>query len=208
MGDSDAGRTAVTTCAVCGKSVARAGYARHQRTHTGVKKYACAAQNCGKSFSRADALKTHTRFHRSDGAHVCAICNRAFVQPHDLDRHRKSHERRGEHRDALARIDHLAYQAELAALREQLREQAQLIASLGMQLREHYLSHEVDPGHSHGHGTGHSHGMGPGHTHALGPGHTHDLGPGHVHLPDAGVLPPGSPVTLSQPMTDFLFENR
>jgi hypothetical protein len=118
-------------CPECEAKIAPGSLARHMRTHSGVKDFTCDFPNCGRSFGRKDALRTHQRFHRRDAAHTCLECGKSFVQLQDLRRHAASHAR-VQSFEAM-QVELASAKAMLQAFREQIDLQKRHIELLEMQ---------------------------------------------------------------------------
>ena len=132
-------------CDACSKPVARAGVARHRRTHDGIKPHPCMFTGCTMAFSRLDALVVHNKFHRREYSHACPECEKPFVQVHDLRRHERSHQRqpkKPDDPDVSAELSKT--RSELASMRGQLQAQSEQLAWLALQVRQQ-ASRGVEP---------------------------------------------------------------
>ncbi|GLE10635.1 hypothetical protein PINS_up022852 [Pythium insidiosum] len=74
----------------------------HERTHAGIKPYACHYDGCGKSFAHSVSLKEHIWMHAGFQPYVCPYegCEKKFTQVSNFARHKKTHEKE-ERRDII-----------------------------------------------------------------------------------------------------------
>jgi len=77
---------------VHGKTVDRYKHKRPSRTHTAFRPHIC--RDCGKGFSRADALHIHERIHSGEQPYKCKECGEHFARADLLSEHMRLH--RGE----------------------------------------------------------------------------------------------------------------
>lgn len=87
-----ASATAVHSCTICGSNFGRrCELKRHlSEVHTagGARRFRCNVPDCGKSFTRKDALvKHHAVKHQGKRRFVCTRCNEKFTSRYDLSRH-------------------------------------------------------------------------------------------------------------------------
>ncbi|XP_045494420.1 histone-lysine N-methyltransferase PRDM9-like isoform X1 [Colias croceus] len=78
-------------CVTCGKHFAtRAAMVRHERTHSGVRPYACDV--CQRAFTQKEVLRRHQLTHQAERPFKCARCPKGFTQraalrSHELTQH-------------------------------------------------------------------------------------------------------------------------
>ncbi|XP_064461963.1 putative zinc finger protein 705EP [Ornithodoros turicata] len=77
-------------CHFCNYSSNKASHVkRHERSHTGEKRYVCGV--CCRGFAEKCTLTKHLRVvHMGERKHACNICGRTFKQKHHLTRHTMS----------------------------------------------------------------------------------------------------------------------
>ncbi|XP_078071626.1 PR domain zinc finger protein 14 [Mustelus asterias] len=74
-------------CVYCNKAFTASSILRtHIRQHSGEKPFKC--RHCGKAFASHAAHDSHVRrTHSKDKSFVCTICDRSFVEAHELKYH-------------------------------------------------------------------------------------------------------------------------
>ena len=60
-------------------------------SHSAVLPFACQWPGCGKRFYRTDQLTRHERTHTGEKRFVCFVCSRAFSRSDHLNKHAKRH---------------------------------------------------------------------------------------------------------------------
>ena len=58
---------------------------------TGEKPYVCDWEVCGRRFARSDELARHRRTHTGEKKYACPLCGRKFMRSDHLSKHAKRH---------------------------------------------------------------------------------------------------------------------
>ena len=72
-------------CLVCGKTVSRKNFARHQKSHSDEKNYVCF--HCAKKFKTRDKLNQHMKTHRQPTLKKCQHCSKELFSDSALRKH-------------------------------------------------------------------------------------------------------------------------
>ncbi|KAK4881652.1 hypothetical protein RN001_004971 [Aquatica leii] len=61
------------------------------RCTTGERPFPCSWDGCGKRFARSDELARHTRTHTGEKNFACPVCNKKFMRSDHLSKHARRH---------------------------------------------------------------------------------------------------------------------
>ncbi|XP_017777942.1 PREDICTED: Krueppel-like factor 16, partial [Nicrophorus vespilloides] len=53
--------------------------------------FPCSWEGCGKRFARSDELARHTRTHTGEKNFACPVCNKKFMRSDHLSKHARRH---------------------------------------------------------------------------------------------------------------------
>ncbi|KAJ1522254.1 hypothetical protein ONE63_002558 [Megalurothrips usitatus] len=65
--------------------------ARTDRVKTGERPFGCSWAGCGKRFARSDELARHTRTHTGEKNFACPVCDKKFMRSDHLSKHARRH---------------------------------------------------------------------------------------------------------------------